>query len=41
MLHLIDLFVGLNNRKVDNIVTEPNATSTKFLLYGTRGDTVP
>ena len=28
-------------RQVDNIVTEPNATSTKFLLYGTRGDTVP
>lgn len=25
--------------EVDNIVTEPNATSTKFLLYGTRGDT--
>lgn len=25
--------------QVDNIVTEPNATSTKFLLYGTRGDT--
>lgn len=24
--------------EVDNIVTEPNATSTKFLLYGTRGD---
>lgn len=24
---------------VDNIVTEPNATSTKFLLYGTRGQT--
>eukprot|EP00930_Biecheleria_cincta_P083655 TRINITY_DN73187_c0_g1_i1.p1 TRINITY_DN73187_c0_g1~~TRINITY_DN73187_c0_g1_i1.p1 ORF type:complete len:877 (-),score=163.36 TRINITY_DN73187_c0_g1_i1:28-2658(-) len=25
--------------EVDNVVTEPNATSTKFLLYGTRGDT--
>jgi len=25
--------------EVDNIVTEPSATSTKFLLYGTRGDT--
>jgi hypothetical protein len=25
--------------EVDNIVTEPNATATKFLLYGTRGDT--
>lgn len=25
--------------EVDNIVTEPNATSTKFLLYGTRADT--
>mmetsp|Transcript_24086 Transcript_24086/g.75500 ORF Transcript_24086/g.75500 Transcript_24086/m.75500 type:complete len:904 (+) Transcript_24086:63-2774(+) len=24
--------------EVDNVVTEPNATSTKFLLYGTRGD---
>jgi len=24
--------------EVDNIVTEPNSTSTKFLLYGTRGD---
>jgi len=24
---------------VDNVVTEPNATSTKFLLYGTRADT--
>jgi hypothetical protein len=24
--------------EVDNIVQEPNATSTKFLLYGTRGD---
>merc|ERR1719316_2412910 len=23
---------------VDNIVTEPNSTCTKFLLYGTRGD---
>lgn len=23
---------------VDNVVIEPNATSTKFLLYGTRGD---
>jgi len=25
--------------EVDNVVTEPNATSTQFLLYGTRGDT--
>lgn len=25
--------------EVDNILTEPNATSTEFLLYGTRGDT--
>jgi len=24
--------------EVDNIVTEPNATSTKFLVYGTRGE---
>jgi hypothetical protein len=24
--------------EVDNIVQEPNATATKFLLYGTRGD---
>jgi len=24
--------------EVDNIVTEPNSTSTKFLLYGTRGE---
>lgn len=24
--------------EVDNIVTEPNATSTKFMLYGTRGE---
>eukprot|EP00927_Polykrikos_kofoidii_P066198 TRINITY_DN61841_c0_g1_i1.p1 TRINITY_DN61841_c0_g1~~TRINITY_DN61841_c0_g1_i1.p1 ORF type:complete len:870 (-),score=172.66 TRINITY_DN61841_c0_g1_i1:108-2717(-) len=24
--------------EVDNIVTEPNSTSTKFLMYGSRGD---
>merc|ERR1719421_1054691 len=33
-----DFELSDNPLEVDNIVTEPNATSTKFLLYGTRGD---
>merc|ERR1740121_2740252 len=32
-----DFQISENPIEVDNIVTEPNATSTKFLLYGTRG----
>jgi len=34
-----DFEISDNPVEVDNIVTEPNETSTKFLLYGTRGDT--
>lgn len=33
-----DFDVSETPLEVDNIVTEPNATSTKFLMYGTRGD---
>lgn len=33
-----DFDLGKFPVEVDNIVTEPNSTSTKFLLYGTRGD---
>jgi hypothetical protein len=33
-----DFQLGKAPMEVDNVVTEPNATSTKFLLYGTRGD---
>merc|ERR1719218_540515 len=33
-----DFDLGKYPVEVDNIVTEPNSTSTKFLLYGTRGD---
>lgn len=33
-----DFELGKFPVEVDNIVTEPNATSTKFLLYGTRSD---
>mmetsp|Transcript_125093 Transcript_125093/g.348087 ORF Transcript_125093/g.348087 Transcript_125093/m.348087 type:complete len:871 (+) Transcript_125093:72-2684(+) len=33
-----DFELGKYPVEVDNIVTEPNSTATKFLLYGTRGD---
>mmetsp|Transcript_58242 Transcript_58242/g.176090 ORF Transcript_58242/g.176090 Transcript_58242/m.176090 type:complete len:868 (+) Transcript_58242:55-2658(+) len=33
-----DFELGSSPVEVDNIVTEPNATSTKFLLYGTRNE---
>lgn len=33
-----DFELSGNTIEVDNVVTEPNATSTKFLIYGTRGE---
>mmetsp|Transcript_124552 Transcript_124552/g.248482 ORF Transcript_124552/g.248482 Transcript_124552/m.248482 type:complete len:879 (+) Transcript_124552:80-2716(+) len=33
-----DFEVSEYTLEVDNIVTEPNATSTKFVMYGTRGE---
>eukprot|EP00419_Tripos_fusus_P088245 CAMPEP_0172861924 /NCGR_PEP_ID=MMETSP1075-20121228/72937_1 /TAXON_ID=2916 /ORGANISM="Ceratium fusus, Strain PA161109" /LENGTH=856 /DNA_ID=CAMNT_0013710117 /DNA_START=111 /DNA_END=2681 /DNA_ORIENTATION=- len=33
-----DFQLGRAPIEVDNVVTEPNATSTRFLVYGTRGD---